>query len=93
MSLKQSYNHDISGYKINFPDAIHRVDQIFYGKEKDHSITVNICIGIYPDSKNMEQPIYKEYTVIPYENNGDAIASQAYLYLKSLDKYKNAIDV
>lgn len=109
MALQKNYNFTIefNNFNINeklmkkigvensikqskeIKDAYYKIDNIEGGKEK-----LTIFVNIYIDNSKEIFLGSKSYTFIPsVEDNALNFIKQGYEYLKTLEEYKNAIDL
>lgn len=86
MALKKSFRKaDNFGFEINLPDCYVKVVEVSATKY-EAQMAVNILES--QDGKSYFSETYK----FPINLNGENPIKQGYLYLKTLDEYRNAED-
>ncbi|MBN1039012.1 hypothetical protein DVW12_09890 [Clostridium botulinum] len=89
MAIQQKYEKKIYGEILNFGNAYHKITFINGSKEN-----INIQITIYNDISKKYILNQVGYRFIPkIEDIAPNFIKQGYEYLKTLDEYKNAIDL
>jgi hypothetical protein len=92
MSLKLAYKKTIGGIEIPFLDAIHRIDQLNYGKNKDGTKSFCVSLGTYSNDKNLNDSIDTKFYGVTLNESDGSYVSQAYLFLKTLPEFEGASD-
>ncbi|WP_257063424.1 hypothetical protein [Priestia megaterium] len=89
MALKKNVLLSVFGKDLHFDMAYHEISSYSGTKEK-----TDFIMSVYDNSEKTNLIDQKSYSFSPDIQEGAAnIITQAYNYLKTMDEYKDAVDV